>query len=286
MPLLEKDCDATYKVLILGDASVGKTALLRCLTGKEFHDRLLPTIATDFVKKTFEVDGAIIELQIWDTAGQERFHSMNRWQYRGVKGVVMVYDVTDQSTFNHLFYWLKSVNEEMEQTHNKYDPVPIVLLGNKSDLESGRKVKLKDGQQLADKELAFEFLETSAKTGKNVYDAFRKLAFHVTEICNPNVMKSYHPYMIRERTSQGQNEKSVQKRPRDKKTIFQRFGKHNKPKQKKSKVDNSATFIEMQTFNWCENDTMTTSFSTQPTKQTQKDSKNKRRARFKCCCFG
>lgn len=201
MPLSEADCVATYKVLILGDASVGKTALLRCLTGREFQDKLLPTIATDFVRRKFEVDGALVELQIWDTAGQERFHSVNRWQYRGVKGVIMVYDVTDKSTFTHLSYWMRSVNEEISQIHNKYEVVPIVLLGNKSDLKSERKVKRKEGMKLAEKELASDFFETSARTGENVFDAFRKLAYCVTEICNPDVMKSYHPNMIRVQSS-------------------------------------------------------------------------------------
>ncbi|XP_045176454.2 ras-related protein Rab-13-like [Mercenaria mercenaria] len=201
MPLSDADCVATYKILILGDSSVGKTALLRCLTGRDFQDRQLPTIATDFVKKKFEVDGALVELQIWDTAGQERFHSVNRWQYRGVKGVVMVYDVTDKSTFTHLPYWLSSVNDEIAQTHNKYEVVPIVLIGNKCDLQTDRKIKTKEGMKLAEKELTSDFYETSAKTGQNVFNAFHKLAYCVTEICNPNVMKSYYPNMIREQPS-------------------------------------------------------------------------------------
>ncbi|XP_053388694.1 ras-related protein Rab-13-like [Mercenaria mercenaria] len=201
MPLSDADCVATYKILILGDSSVGKTALLRCLTGREFQDRQLPTI--DFVKKKFEVDGCTVELQIWDTAGQERFHSVNRWAVSGSKGgrCQGFYDVTDKSSFS-LPYWLSSsVNDVISQTHNKYEVVPIVLIGNKSDLQTDRKIKTKEGRKLAEKELTSDFYETSAKTGQNVFNAFHKLAYCVTEICNPNVMKSYYPNMIREQPS-------------------------------------------------------------------------------------
>ncbi|XP_060551630.1 uncharacterized protein LOC132713160 [Ruditapes philippinarum] len=198
MPLSDADCVATYKILMLGDSSVGKSALLRCLSGRDFQDKLLPTIAPDFVKRKFEVDGALIELQIWDTAGQERFHSVNRWQYKDVKGVFMVYDVTNKSTFSHLSYWIRSVNEDIAQTHNKYEVVPIILLANKCDLQTQRKVQTKDGLKLADSELASGYYETSAKTDQNVFEAFHKMAYCVTEICNPNVMKSYYPNMIRE----------------------------------------------------------------------------------------
>lgn len=197
MPLDRSHCAATYKILVLGDASVGKTALLKRLIGREFQERLYPTIATDFIRKCFEVDGALIELQIWDTAGSERFRSVTRWQFKGVKGVAMIYDVTNRDTFTHLSYWIRCVNEEISQSHNKYEAVPIVLLGNKADLEEKRQVRMKDGVKLADKEMVFAFLETSAKTGQNVFNAFRKLAYDVTEICDPSVMKSYHPRLIR-----------------------------------------------------------------------------------------
>ncbi|WAR28683.1 RAA5C-like protein [Mya arenaria] len=185
MPLTDTDCVATYKILVLGDATVGKTALLGRLVGKEFQERLRPTYATDFVRQK-------------DTAGQERFRSVTRWQYHGVKGVAMVYDVTDQATFAHMSYWIQSVNEEIAHKHNKYETIPIVLLGNKCDLHDKRQVLASEGRKLAKKEMAFDFMETSAFTGENVFTVFRKLAYHVTDICNPSLMKSYYPNMIRE----------------------------------------------------------------------------------------
>ncbi|KAL5019839.1 hypothetical protein ScPMuIL_002731 [Solemya velum] len=196
MPLDESNCAASFKVIVLGDASVGKTALVNQLMGRGFKERLRPTIVVDFVKKTFEVDGALVQLMVWDTAGEERFRSVTRWQYRNTQGM-MVYDVTNRSSFSHLEYWLHNVNQEIAFSHNKYESVPIVLLGNKSDMVDQRQVKTEEGRKLADKELAFEFLETSAKTGTNVFTAFQKLAYHITEICHPKLMKSYHPHQIR-----------------------------------------------------------------------------------------
>ncbi|OWF39820.1 ras-related protein Rab-13-like [Mizuhopecten yessoensis] len=197
MPLGEDACQATYKILIIGDASVGKTALLRTLISEPFQEKTRPTVALDFVRKSFEVDGAFVQLHLWDTAGQERFHSITKWHYRGTKGIMVVYDITDRETFHHLSYWIDSVNKDVAHINNRYEAVPLVIVGNKVDLCRDRRVKTREGQKLADKHMAFGFFETSAKTGENVIDAFQKLAYHVTDICDPRLMKSYHPNMLR-----------------------------------------------------------------------------------------
>ncbi|KAK3094903.1 hypothetical protein FSP39_007700 [Pinctada imbricata] len=171
MPLTDNDTAATYKVLVLGDATVGKTALLRCLNGQNFIGKTRPTVAVDFIRKKFEVDGALIQLNIWDTAGQERFMSMTRQSYRNVKCVI--------------------------NTSCDYESVPIVMIGNKLDLSESRTVTISEAKKFTKKEMVFDFFETSAKSSENVYTAFHKLAYHVTEICNPKLMKSYHPKMIR-----------------------------------------------------------------------------------------
>ncbi|XP_048249987.1 ras-related protein Rab-13-like [Haliotis rufescens] len=200
MPLGEKDCLASYKVLVVGETSVGKTALINNLVGREFRESMVPTIGVDFVKKIFEVDGALIQLVIWDTAGQERFRSITKYQYRGVQGIVLVYDVTNIASFSHLTYWITSIQYEVAHCHSgrgRYEPIPIILCGNKCDMDEKRRVKPSKGYKLAEKEMAFEFFETSAKTGTNVFPSFQRLAYHVTDIHNPKLMKSYHPYMIR-----------------------------------------------------------------------------------------
>lgn len=186
--------DATYKVLVLGETSVGKTALINCLVGREFQTSMLPTVGVDFVKKTFNVDGAKIQLSVWDTAGQERFRSITKMQYRGAQGIVLVYDVTNSSTFTHLSYWMNSINCEISHSHNSLEPVPIILIGNKVDLTEQIQVSTSKGKKLASKEMAFEFFETSAKTGKNVQQVFERLAYHITDICNPQLMSPYYPH--------------------------------------------------------------------------------------------
>eukprot|EP00106_Octopus_bimaculoides_P012937 XP_014780379.1 PREDICTED: ras-related protein Rab-13-like isoform X1 [Octopus bimaculoides] len=189
--------DASYKVLVLGETCVGKTALINCLVGREFRSSMLPTIGVDFVKKTFNVDGARIQLAVWDTAGQERFRSITKMQYRGAQGIVLVYDVTNPSTFTHLSYWMNSINniarKEISHSHNHLEPVPIVLIGNKIDLKDRIKVSTSKGKKLASREMAFEFFETSAKTGENVQLVFERLAYHITDICNPQLMSQYYP---------------------------------------------------------------------------------------------
>ncbi|XP_012942416.1 ras-related protein Rab-10 [Aplysia californica] len=197
MPLEERNCAVTYKVLVLGHYSVGKTALLDNLTGHTFRDTMAPTVGVDFVRKIFEVDGALVQLLIWDSPGQERFRSITRQQYRGVQGLVLVYDVTNSDTFETLQYWLRSIEEEMSPPTGGYEPIPFVICGNKTDLSSHRKVTSAKGTEFSDRHMAFGFFETSAKTGENVYSAFHTLAFNITDICDPKLMKSYHPYLLR-----------------------------------------------------------------------------------------
>lgn len=197
MPLSIEDCAVSYKVLILGDDSVGKSAILDCLMGRSFRENMYPTIGVDFVRKIFEVDGALVQLVIWDTAGQERFRSITRLQYKGVQGLILVYDVTNEMSFETLKYWIHSIQDEISRPDGSYEPIPMILCGNKSDLISEKKVSEAKGRKMAEREMAFGFYETSAKTGHNIYTAFQQLAFHITDISHPKLMKSYHPHSIR-----------------------------------------------------------------------------------------
>ncbi|KAL8625722.1 hypothetical protein ACOMHN_043997 [Nucella lapillus] len=198
MPLSKEHCKVAYKVLVLGVSGVGKTAFLNTLMGRQFKEYILPTVGKDFVSKIVEVDGALVAMDVWDTAGQEQFRSICRQQYRGTQGIILVYDITDRESYTHLQYWINSIENEIHHTHNAYEPIPIILCGNKKDMEDQRQVSTEEGEMLVSKEKVFEFYETSAKTGENIFTAFRQLAFHVTDICDPAVMKSYHRFMIKE----------------------------------------------------------------------------------------
>lgn len=111
------------------------------------------------------IDGKQIKLQIWDTAGQESFRSITRSYYRGAAGALLVYDITRRETFNHLTSWLEDARQ-----HSSSNMV-IMLIGNKSDLESRRDVKREEGEAFA-REHGLIFMETSAKTACNVEEAY------------------------------------------------------------------------------------------------------------------
>lgn len=282
MPLDEDACQATYKILIIGDASVGKTALLRTLISEPFREKTRPTVALDFVRKSFEVDGAFVQLHLWDTAGQERFHSITKWHYRGTKGIVVVYDITDRETFHHLSYWIDSVNRDVSHTNNKYEAVPLVILGNKVDLSRERRVKAREGQKLAEKHMAFGFFETSAKTGENVVEAFRKMAYHVTDICDPRLMKSYHPKMLRPPEIVRKTGSTMQQiLPSDMIAHGDTMDKKSKKRKKKKNSKHKACEIEMKTFKRGDKNTLSkTCANTEDSKLAEKKSK-KNKAKFR-----
>ncbi|XP_028095472.1 ras-related protein RABE1c-like, partial [Camellia sinensis] len=124
----------------------------------------------DFKLRTIELDGKRIKLQIWDTAGQERFRTITTAYYRGAMGILLVYDVTDESSFNNIKNWIKNIEQHASDNVNK------ILVGNKADMdESKRAVPTSWGQALAD-EYGIKFFETSAKTNLNVEQVFFSIA--------------------------------------------------------------------------------------------------------------
>jgi len=124
----------------------------------------------DFKIRTIELDGKRIKLQIWDTAGQERFRTITTAYYRGAMGILLVYDVTDESSFNNIRNWIRNIEQHASDNVNK------ILIGNKADMdESKRAVPTSEGQALAD-EYGIKFFETSAKTNLNVEQVFFSIA--------------------------------------------------------------------------------------------------------------
>lgn len=131
-----------------------------------FTTSFITTIGIDFKIRTIELDGKRIKLQIWDTAGQERFRTITTAYYRGAMGILLVYDVTDESSFNNIRNWIRNIEQHASDNVNK------ILVGNKADMdESKRAVPTAKGQALAD-EYGIKFFETSAKTNMNVEDVF------------------------------------------------------------------------------------------------------------------
>ncbi|XP_023662060.1 ras-related protein Rab-13 isoform X2 [Paramormyrops kingsleyae] len=123
----------------------------------------------DFKVKTIDVEGKKVKLQIWDTAGQERFKTITTAYYRGAMGIILVYDITDEKSFENIQNWMKSIKENASSGVNQ------MLLGNKCDIEAKRKVSKEAGEKLA-KDHGIRFFETSAKSSINVEESFIGLA--------------------------------------------------------------------------------------------------------------
>ena len=158
-----------FKYIIIGDTGVGKSCLLLQFTDKRFRNDHDLTIGVEFGARMVAMGGKDIKLQIWDTAGQESFRSITRSYYRGAAGALLVYDITRKDTFAHLAKWL----EEARQNGNP--AMTIMLVANKTDLDSRRMVSTEEGQRFAT-EHGLLFLEASAKTAVNVEEAFVRTA--------------------------------------------------------------------------------------------------------------
>lgn len=169
MATAARNYDHLIKLLLIGDSGVGKSCLLLRFSEDSFTPSFITTIGIDFKIRTIEIDGKRIKLQIWDTAGQERFRTITTVYYRGAMGILLVYDVTDQKSFDNVKTWFGNVEQHASEDVNK------ILIGNKCDYDDKRVVSMEQGQALADS-LGIPFVEASAKANINVEEAFLSLA--------------------------------------------------------------------------------------------------------------
>ncbi|XP_075753760.1 ras-related protein Rab-8B isoform X2 [Pelodiscus sinensis] len=166
---MAKTYDYLFKLLLIGDSGVGKTCLLFRFSEDAFNTTFISTIGIDFKIRTIELDGKKIKLQIWDTAGQERFRTITTAYYRGAMGIMLVYDITNEKSFDNIKNWIRNIEE-----HASSD-VERMILGNKCDMNEKRQVSKEKGEKLAI-DYGIKFLETSAKSSINVEEAFFTLA--------------------------------------------------------------------------------------------------------------
>ncbi|KAG2211786.1 hypothetical protein INT46_007970 [Mucor plumbeus] len=157
-----------FKLVFLGEQSVGKTSLITRFMYDTFDNTYQATIGIDFLSKTMYLDDRTIRLQLWDTAGQERFRSLIPSYIRDSSVCVVVYDITNRNSFLNTSKWIDDVRAE------RGIDVIIVLVGNKTDLNDKRQVTVDEGEKKA-KEYNIMFIETSAKAGYNVKALFRKI---------------------------------------------------------------------------------------------------------------
>merc|ERR1740136_5277 len=166
---MSTDFDYLLKVVMVGDSGVGKSSLLKRFSSREFTGDYISTIGVDFEIKTLEVDGKTVKLQIWDTAGQERFQNITTSYYRGAHCIILVYDITQRESFDHVNKWVKQIRDYASAN------VRILLVGNKCDLAERRSVPFEDAQDVA-RSLKVQVFETSAKDSTNVDQAFHHVA--------------------------------------------------------------------------------------------------------------
>ena len=164
-----------YKLIFLGDQSVGKSCILNRFMNDTFTEEYQATIGLDFQSKNVQIDNQDIHLLLYDTAGQEKFRSLIPMYTRDANIILLVYDISSKDSFVHLTDWLNDLT-----TINK-DEVIFAVVGNKIDLEEQRVVKLEEGENFA-KEHDFIFAEVSAKTGDGFSELFYKNLFEKIRI--------------------------------------------------------------------------------------------------------
>ncbi|XP_043550867.1 RAB3D, member RAS oncogene family, a [Chiloscyllium plagiosum] len=164
----DQNFDYMFKLLIIGNSSVGKTSFLFRYADDSFTSAFVSTVGIDFKVKTVYRNEKRVKLQIWDTAGQERYRTITTAYYRGAMGFLLMYDIANQDSFSAVHDWATQI-----KTYS-WDNAQVILVGNKSDLEDDRVVPAEDGRRLAD-ELGFEFFEASAKENINVKQVFERL---------------------------------------------------------------------------------------------------------------
>jgi len=159
-----------YKVVVIGDSSVGKTCIWSRFTRNEFISNSKPTIGVDFGHGEVTLDdGTKVKVQIWDTAGQDRFRALTKGYYRGACAALIVYDVTKAPSFKNVEKWLSELQSNVTDKQ-----IVKMLVGNKSDLKTDREVSTEDARQFS-KQHELLFIETSALDGSNIKEAFQQL---------------------------------------------------------------------------------------------------------------
>jgi len=193
--------DYLFKLLLIGDSGVGKSCLLLRFADDTYTESYISTIGVDFKIRTIELDGKTIKLQIWDTAGQERFRTITSSYYRGAHGIIVVYDVTDQESFNNVKQWLQEIDRYACENVNK------LLVGNKCDLTNKKVVDYTSAKEYAD-QLGIPFLETSAKNATNVEQAFMTMAAEIKNRVGPPAAAQAGPAGVKISNSKPVNEKA------------------------------------------------------------------------------
>tara|TARA_Y100000590_G_scaffold343714_2_gene392827 strand:+ start:28278 stop:28919 length:642 start_codon:yes stop_codon:yes gene_type:complete len=203
MELNDKYPEIIYKVAIIGESYTGKSSLLNRYIKKSFNNSFVSTIGVDFFIKNLMINNKLVKIQLWDTAGQEQYANLIKSYFTNCTVALIVYDITNRSTFNKVDYWLKTFKMNYNEDR------PCVLIGTKCDLERDREVSQIEGYAKASN-LDMDFIECSSKNNINIDDIFENLSkkivdlienegFIPTKVNGLKITNKYHPMYIDEK---------------------------------------------------------------------------------------
>ena len=167
----------TFKIILLGDSSVGKTSLILRFCDDKFMEIGTSTIGVDTKTKDVRHNGKKIQLEIWDTAGEERFRTLAKNSYQGSDGIILVYDITQKKTFSNIKHWYDNIKNNID-----IDKVAIILVGNKSDLPDPQ-VKKESSEKFCE-QYNLQLIETSCKDNINIEETFNILIEKMIKLYN------------------------------------------------------------------------------------------------------
>ena len=170
----DEEYSLIFKMILIGDSGVGKSNILSRYINNSFSETTRSTVGVELSAKVEEINNTKIKIQIWDTAGQERYKSITKTYYKGAKGALIVYDITNKDSFKNVDKWINDLKESGD------DDVSILIVGNKCDLEASREVTTDEVKKKAEL-YKMAYCETSALKGENIDNAFRTLIKIVVE---------------------------------------------------------------------------------------------------------
>ena len=165
-----EEYEMMVKIILIGDSGVGKTNIMSKFLKNQFMEESKATIGVEFGSKLFNHEGHKIKAQIWDTAGQEKYKAITGAYYKGSKGALVVYDITQKKSFENIEKWVNDLKVAGDPK------ITIILIGNKSDLENLREVQTDEGEKFVEENNLNKYIEVSAKSGFNAQNIFIEAA--------------------------------------------------------------------------------------------------------------
>ena len=160
----DKEYEFLIKILIIGDSTVGKTNFIKKYVENKFNESYFASTGIDLITTSIKIEGKSFKIQIWDTAGQEKYRAMTKNLFLKTQGIVILFDISNETSFINLKRWMNEIKDECSRD------IPMILVGNKLDLEDKRVIDKERAMEFAKNE-KLEYIETSSKTGENINKA-------------------------------------------------------------------------------------------------------------------